>query len=188
MAIIGFDIDDTIADGISVFLPIQNSYFGKNVTIDQMNRPLHDLYGVTKTELHKYFVDSGPEVLPLLKPLPYAVEMINYLYEEGHTIYFLTARPKFNTEKLTIDWLDKYGFKYDGIRFDGNKVKHAKQLGIEIFVDDMNYIVENMKKNKIDSIFVASPKNEKVKTSNGIYRAKNCKEIFLYIKEIVSSY
>jgi uncharacterized HAD superfamily protein len=185
VAIIGFDIDDTVADGISVFLPIQNKIFGVNLKEEQINGDIHDLYGLTKQELLQYFIDSAPVLLPQLKPLKYAVEMVNKLYKQGHTIYFITARPEFNSKNLTIEWLNKYGFKYHGLYFDGHKIKHCLDLGIQIFVDDMNYIVENTHKNGIKSIFVDAPKNRSVKTSKGIYRAKNCKEIYETIKKII---
>ncbi len=187
MAIIGFDIDDTIADGISVFLPTQNKHFGVNLKEEQLNGDIHELYGVTKKELLQYFVDSGPELLPKLKPLPYAVEMVNQLYDQGHTIYFITARPEFNAKQITIDWLQKYGFKYHGLYFDGHKIQNCLYLGIEIFVDDMSYIVENTYAHGITSIFVDAPKNRVVKTSNGIYRAKNCKEIYELILSLVKN-
>jgi hypothetical protein len=185
MAIIGFDIDDTVADGMSVFLPTQNKHFGVNLKEEDINGDIHELYGVTKKELLQYFVDSAPILLPKLKPLPYSVEMVNQLYDSGHTIYFVTARPEFNSKQITIDWLKKYGFKYHGLYFDGHKVKHCLDLGVEIFVDDMSYIVENMYSHGISSIFVDSPKNRVVKTSKGVYRAKNCKEIYQTILSLV---
>jgi len=185
MAIIGFDIDDTVADGMSVFLPTQNKYFGVNLKEEQINGEIHKLYGLSKEQLLQYFVDSAPELLPKLKPLPYAVEMVNQLYDKGHTIYFITARPEFNSKNLTIDWLSKYGFQYHGLYFDGHKVNHCLDLGIEVFVDDMNYIVENTYAHGITSIFVDAPKNRVVKTSKGIYRAKSCNEIYDLISRLV---
>jgi uncharacterized HAD superfamily protein len=187
MAIIGFDIDDTVANGIEIFLPTQNKYFGVDLKEEKMNGDFHELYGITKKELLQYFVDSGPTLLPKLKPLPYAVEMVNQLHDKGHTIYFITARPEFNTKEITVDWLSKYGFKYHGLYFDGQKIKHCLDLGIEIFVDDMNYIIENTYSNGITSIFVDAPKNRVVKTSKGIYRAKNCKEIYDLIVRLANN-
>ena len=185
MAIIGFDIDDTVADGMSVFLPTQNKYFGVNLKEEDVNGDIHKLYGITKEELLQYFIDSAPILLPKLKPLPYSVEMVNQLYDDGHTIYFVTARPEFNSKKITIDWLNKYEFKYHGLYFDGQKTKHCLDLGVEVFVDDMNYIVENMYSHGITSIFVDAPKNRVVKTSKGIYRAKDCREIYKIILSLV---
>lgn len=187
MAIIAFDIDDTVADGMSVFLPTQNKHFKKNVTIDQLHGEMHELYGVTKEELLQYFVDAGPDVLPLLKPLPGAVELVNKLYDEGHQIYFITARPEFNAKEITIDWLDKYGFKYDELYFDGYKIQHCIDLGVDVIIDDFIKIIERAHNAGINSIFVDGEKNSKVKTPKGVLRAKNSQEIYDCIYKILNS-
>lgn len=47
----------------------------------------------------------------LAKPLPGAVEKLNQLYEQGHTLIIYSARTWMEYE-MTADWLAKHGFRY----------------------------------------------------------------------------
>ncbi len=50
----------------------------------------------------------------LPEPYPDALETINKWYDEGHQICFFTSRTE-NLKQITIDWLDKHGFKYHSV-------------------------------------------------------------------------
>ena len=58
--------------------------------------------------------NEEPERMVTCKPFPDALKTINKWYDEGHIITFLTAR---TTEhyQVTIDWLNKHGFKFHGL-------------------------------------------------------------------------
>lgn len=47
-------------------------------------------------------------------PYPDALETINRWYDQGHIICFFTSRTE-DLKQLTIDWLDKHGFKYHSV-------------------------------------------------------------------------
>ena len=51
------------------------------------------------------------------KPILGSKEEINKLYDDGNTIVFFTARES-KDRKVTIEWLDKHGFKYHGLMMD----------------------------------------------------------------------
>jgi hypothetical protein len=67
------------------------------------------------------------------QPIPEAVEKVNHLYEEGHTIVFWTARGTVSGtdwRELTESQLNSWGIKY-----------HELKLGkpsYDIFIDDKN--------------------------------------------------
>ena len=73
-------------------------------------------------------------------PRPFAVETINKLKNEGHTIYILTARNSIDFKdpyNFSKDWLDKYNIPYDELIVGlENKEKICKDLGVDIFIDD----------------------------------------------------
>jgi hypothetical protein len=46
--------------------------------------------------------------------IPGSLEQINKWYDEGNHITFFTAREE-KDRQVTIDWLDKNGFKYHGL-------------------------------------------------------------------------
>jgi hypothetical protein len=47
-------------------------------------------------------------------PIGGSIDQINKWYLEGNQIVFFTARDE-KDRKVTIDWLDKWGFKYHGL-------------------------------------------------------------------------
>jgi uncharacterized HAD superfamily protein len=63
----------------------------------------------------------------LAKPLPGAVESVNKLYNQGHTIRLFTARSWVEYE-VTKAWLDSNGFKY-------HQLLMGKPLG-DVWIDD----------------------------------------------------
>lgn len=48
------------------------------------------------------------------KPFPDALKMLNKWFDEGSLITFFTAREE-KDRQVTIEWLDRYGFKYNGL-------------------------------------------------------------------------
>jgi len=58
--------------------------------------------------------NEEPERMKYVQPYPDAREILNQWHEEGHIITFFTSRTE-DTRKITEDWLDKHGFKYNGL-------------------------------------------------------------------------
>lgn len=63
----------------------------------------------------------------LAKPHEGAVESINKLYEEGHTLIIYSARSWMEYE-MTVDWLQKHGVKY-------HQLVMGKPIG-DVWIDD----------------------------------------------------
>ncbi len=55
--------------------------------------------------------EESPFDRPLARPLPGAVEGVNQLVDEGHTVVFWTGRG-WDQYRVTKNWLDDHGFKY----------------------------------------------------------------------------
>jgi hypothetical protein len=53
-------------------------------------------------------------------------EIINNWYEEGHEIHFFTARQSKDRD-VTIEWLDRHGFKYHGLIMDKPRIKDGQE-------------------------------------------------------------
>ena len=58
--------------------------------------------------------NEEPERMIDCEPYPDALETINRWYDQGHIICFFTSRTE-NLKQITIDWLDKHGFKYHSV-------------------------------------------------------------------------
>ena len=74
-----------------------------------------------------------------LEPLPGAAQSLRELRSAGHYIIILTARNMAtcdgnlgkvmkNVGKITLDWLERYGFEYDEIHFG--------KPNAEVYIDD----------------------------------------------------
>jgi len=57
---------------------------------------------------------------------PRALEIINKWYDEGNVITFFTARESKDRE-VTLQWLDKHGFKYHGLVMDKPRINDEQE-------------------------------------------------------------
>ena len=65
-------------------------------------------------------------------PIPFMVEQVNRLYDEGHKIILQTARGRgsgIDQTDLTIEQLERWGVKY-------HKLRTGIKIHADIFVDD----------------------------------------------------
>lgn len=58
--------------------------------------------------------NEEPQRMATAKHFPDALATINKWYDEGHIITYFTSRTE-NHRKVTLDWLNKYGFKFHGL-------------------------------------------------------------------------
>lgn len=98
-----------------------------------MNKDLKDIIGDNGKKLSpilpegvkNYLIDidgtitddvpnEEPERMPFCKPYPDALEILNKWHDHGHIITFFTSRTEEHRE-VTETWLNKYGFKYQGL-------------------------------------------------------------------------
>ncbi len=145
---IGIDIDDTIANTYDVLFNYAQNYTINDIRKEIKNVDRNCITHMYCTEFHnwnqkedKEFLEKYYEKTVLnVQPKMYAVENIKKLKENGDSIYLITARflsDKFDVEKLTKEWLEKYKIPYDKLILNSqNKVIVAQENEIDIFIDD----------------------------------------------------
>ena len=145
---IGIDIDDTIANTYDVLFNYAQNYTINDIGKEIKNVDRNCITHMYCTEFHnwnqkedKEFLEKYYEKTVLnVQPKMYAVENIKKLKENGDSIYLITARflsDKFDVEKLTKEWLEKYKIPYDKLILNSqNKVIVAQENEIDIFIDD----------------------------------------------------
>ena len=80
---------------------------------------------ISNREIKNYLIDidgtitddipnEEPERMMTCEPFLDALETINRWHDQGHRICFFTSRTE-NLKQITIDWLDKNGFKYHSV-------------------------------------------------------------------------
>ncbi len=65
--------------------------------------------------------NEDSHLYPTANVFPKALEIINKWYDEGNVITFFTARES-KDRQVTLDWLDKHGFKYNGLVMDKPRI------------------------------------------------------------------
>lgn len=58
--------------------------------------------------------NEQPERMSTARVYPDALETLNKWFDDGHIITFFTSRTE-EHRAVTIEWLDKHGFKYHGL-------------------------------------------------------------------------
>lgn len=157
--IIGVDIDNTIKDTHRAAVKIYNRKLNQQVKVeDVQDFYLDNAYGLTPKEGQKLWRTLEEEIYQLGVPLKHAVEVLNHLAEQGHHIYFITARPGLkNIESVTRRWLKEHGFPYNGenlIMNSQDKGKVAMELGVELFFEDAPDHLEKLVKSQVPTVIV----------------------------------
>lgn len=142
---IGFDIDDTLINLREHAFHIYNRKLNKNVNIEEFRK-------LKTLEINKAFdldIEDGNRMWIKLHEEIYfsdcsafegAKEFVNQLKEEGHEIFYITARPKGHCSR-TMRWMIENGFPvvenhfYCGMQ-DHEKIDIIKQLKLDYYFDD----------------------------------------------------
>ena len=71
-------------------------------------------------------MNEDSHLYPDANVYPKALEIINKWYDEGNVITFFTARETKDRE-VTLQWLDKHGFKYHGLVMDKPRINDQQE-------------------------------------------------------------
>lgn len=168
--VIGIDLDDTIVDTKEVALENLKKF-------DKSYDDYHDLPEDKYREYMKLYQADG---LSRVKLKEGVIEAFNFFKEYGYKIIIITARDNsFSSDikDITLDYLKKYELNYDKIVFEAEKKgKIAHDLGVQLFIDDKEMVLDDMKNYGIKTIRVTKEKDSKHKTF------QNWSDIIEYIK------
>lgn len=149
----GFDIDDTLINLREHAFHIYNKKLNQNVSIDSFHAldkvEIHEPFGMTDEEGKEMWISSLEEIYFTSCPsFPNAVEALQRLEEEGHKIYYITARPR-EYGKRTMEWMIKNGFPVQEDRFfygmkDEEKVHIIRKLQLDYYFDDKPAVIETL--------------------------------------------
>lgn len=157
--IICIDIDDVVIN-------CAETIFNHPLVIKSLGViPLKDKENYLHSLSHENLLDFFRQFNCLLvncKYIPNAIEVINYLSEQGHKIYFCTAR-NYSLLNETIEVLKP--FKYDKLYMNcEDKVDICKALNADIVIEDSVYNCNKLLKDNFKVICFAQPWNEQVNT------------------------
>ncbi|WP_257985493.1 HAD family acid phosphatase [Bacillus sp. V5-8f] len=186
----GFDIDDTLINLRQHAFHIYNNKLNQNVALDVFHAlkrvEIHEAFGLSDEQGKEMWNSSLEEIYYTTCPLyPGAVEFLHELDEQGHEIYYITARPKEHGER-TKKWLIENGFPVQEGRFffgmkDEEKVKIIQNLDLDFYFDDKPAVLETLS-NERAQLFV---KDQSYNQNLGLPRFTNWSEITELVKKTV---
>lgn len=186
--VIGIDMDDTICSTNERIIVEADKYdkevLGgtgvKNVKAYEFN----DMLGWEPEMKGQFFKDRLEYIMGGAEIKDDAKRVINKLHDKGAKIVIISFRKaKYISDpyKLTKDWLDTEGVKYDKIYVDtGSKVDECLQEKVTLFIDDKESHCEEVNAAGIDVLLFT---NEYNKEENRFTRVNNWNEVEKYIEE-----
>ena len=185
---IGIDIDGVILD----FERTMNTYaelydlliLNKSGAINNKFSYL-DRYDWSKDEknnfINNYLVYATINVTPFI---PLAKNMLEFFELEGYEYEFITARGSLlkNTKDAVITLFNNNGIDINKIRFMvKDKVKSCIDNNIDIMIDDNPNICDNLRNNKIKTLYFRDKNKEKLIEDEYLKEVSNVGEIIRYI-------
>ena len=172
---IGIDIDDTTVSLVNSMIKYADIY-DKEIGGSGINGEfgliknryyLKSLYGWDDETKSEFFNRYYKKVLEDCVMKENANKVINKLKEEGHLIYFITARitsvPNCDTKKITENTLKNNGINYDELLINcPNKLEICKEKSIDIFIEDSFETCSTLEENGIKTYLMTTPMNEKI--------------------------
>lgn len=144
---IGYDIDGVICNFGKALSEFLKTEFGAEVDLSQVEK--YDDFAEIVRSYGIEVLDSFICSIGAVDAEPYeGVETINKRYNQGHKIYFITARTH---EDNVLKWLYKNKIMYSDIFFthSHNKYKIIKDLGLYTYIDDRIETLFSICDNKI---------------------------------------
>jgi uncharacterized HAD superfamily protein len=139
---IAFDIDNTITDGKSLYDFIAELH----PTFDENKH--YDVYPITTSLLNHGFLKEEIDYLEFIKNneeniylkdqlFPGVLEFISKLKDDGHNIFFITARSK-DKEVFTKELFERYNIIYENVYHleSYDKTMLSEELNIDFFFED----------------------------------------------------
>lgn len=184
----GIDIDEVIRAIVPNMLKLYNKEFNDNMKLEDVKDYVVDnsfpkIMKMTGESASKWFFqDHGNELFYGSEMIEGAKSAIDMLRTYGKVI--IISYQKSLANKIdTLNWLDRYGIKYDGICF----VKDKSIVHTDFLVDDndWNFIGCNSKW----GVIVTAPYNKEINMDE-LKAKSNCEDIFRFgsLREFAYSY
>lgn len=186
--VLGIDMDDTICSTNELIIAEADQYdkevLGgtgvKNVEAYEFT----EMMGWPEGMKGQFFKDRLGAIMSRAPIKPYAREVINTLHDLGWQIVIISFRKdKYldNPYKLTEDWLNQYGVKFDKLFVNtGTKEDECLENNVTLFIDDKESHCEDVSNVGIDVLLFTNEYNH---DETRFKRVDNWLEIYDYIKE-----
>lgn len=193
---IGIDIDDTLVVTYEPMLRYADKFneekFGEkklkeNIGKIETHHYLSAIFEWDNETKFEFFRKYYADVLKECKIKDYAAEAVRKLKEDGHKIYFISARitdiEGCDAVGITEEMLKNNNVPYDKLVVDAEeKVRGSVSLGVDVFVEDSFENCKKLSKAGIKTFLITSKINAKV-DSGDIERVDDWNDLYKKITE-----
>jgi len=176
---IGIDIDDTLTKS-SITIKKYCKKYQKNHKLKRYSKE----YLLSHSDFLKAIEYYGENIYREMKIKKNAQKVIQKWYDEGHTIYFITARDRkicSKIEEYTKNYLEENHIPYHELIFNAqNKGKDTKKLKLDIMIDDRESVLDTFPKSNVILFRMMNQKE----TYSKYIKVKNWKELDYKIQKI----
>jgi uncharacterized protein len=131
---IAIDIDSTLHHYWDTFAAAAKRRFGVHLPYE--HQVTWEISQLKPEQLKACIAETHCEASVLsAEPYPGAVEVVARWREQGHWIH-ITSHRAIDAHDATARWLDKIGLPYDDLYCSYDKVSRAREIGIDVLVDD----------------------------------------------------
>lgn len=188
---IGIDIDDTTFITVKAMLKYADKFQEEisGLTTNRNNFGLINnryylkvLYGWDDKTKFAFFNKYYKNVLEECEMLPRASEIIQKLKDDGNSIHFITARltniHNCNTEKITIESLNKFNIPYDSLDISiKDKLSFCRKNNIDILIEDSYETCKELNDAGFKTLLMTTKMNSNIIDDN-ITRVNSWEEIY----------
>lgn len=191
-----FDLDDTVCDTDKYSeLYILNYFKENNLAYKKVNdiaRFAEKKFDWDLDTALSWYKEYGDEMMFNFPCKKGALEVINSLYDAGHTIIIATARANdwhSEPERITKEWLVKVGLKYHKLHIGRiDKEKICEEENANYFIDDdikitskVSEYFDNCKRENCKCFLMSSDYNKTLKENPNVIRVSDFDE---FIKKV----
>ena len=116
------------------------------------------------------------EIVMRSEPYPGAVDVVRRWHEAGHWIH-ITSHRATEAHPHTAEWLEKIGLPYDDLHCSYDKITRAKELGIDILIDDSPVNLERALEEGIVAATLVHPWNRDIIEEEDVVAADDWDEL-----------
>ena len=181
---IGVDIDDTITNSWEYYIPYYAKLFNIDKSVLSKSLPYYQAIKdyISLDDYYKMLVPMQNKSIKKLPLKENVKEVIDKLYELGHTVYFITDRGNTDDDSYiaTKEYLDSHNIKYEKLYTRASdKASICLKENIDLYIDDSIKHCTKVKQKGIEVLMFDTSYNKEYKEFKHVH---SWNEIYEYIR------
>jgi uncharacterized HAD superfamily protein len=178
---IAVDIDGVIAEFVGPLYAKTHKRYNVDLPPSMLyGHRVSSVLGVPYQELKDLVFPTIVEDLPLI---PQAKDTLTQLWQDGHRIHIITARPIEQT-RVTEKWLAKHNIPYHNLRFLKSGTKCNVNLHVDVVIEDDLYEAMSWHPRLENIILYDQPWNQSFNLKQLLTRVHSWHDIYFLLADL----